>query len=155
MAKLDIGRSRFLELVKPYREAPSAASLLPGKRGREKGSYRLSEQAEQLISRGIEEFYLTREKPSVQALRRWLRQECRMAGLPTPSTKAITSRVAALPPVATMRAREGRKAANDRWEPARGALEAGYAPDLVQSDHTLITSLWSMTSTDNRLGDLG
>lgn len=138
MAKLGVRRSRFLELVKRYRETPSAASLLPGRRGREKGNCRLSKQTEHLISRGIEEFYLTREKPSVQALRRWLRHECRVAGLPTPSTKAITARIAALSPVATTRAREGRKAANDRWEPVRGALEADYALDLVQSDHTLI-----------------
>lgn len=137
-AELGIGRSRFYDLLKLYRNAPCAASLLPGRRGREPGTRHLAAEAEQLISRGIEEFYLTREKPSIQAFRRWLRHEARKAGVATPSTKAITARINGLPRQTTMSRREGFKAANDRWEPSRGAMEAGYALEVVQSDHTLV-----------------
>ncbi|WP_334182239.1 Mu transposase C-terminal domain-containing protein [Novosphingobium sp.] len=138
MSKLGLQRSRFHELLQRYRAAPCAASLLPGKRGRTCGSRNLSADVEQLISRGIEEHYLTREKPSVQALRRWLDHECRKSGIRPPSTKAITARVQALPPVSTARRRLGAKAANDRWEPNRAAMEAGFALEVVQSDHTLV-----------------
>ena len=99
MSTLGLQRSRFYELLQLYRAAPCAASLLPGKRGRTCGTRNLSADVEQLISRGIEEHYLTREKPSVQSLRRWLDHECRKSGIRPPSTKAITARVRALPPV--------------------------------------------------------
>lgn len=138
MRELGLRRSRFLELLKQYRAAPCAASLLPGRRGRAIGSRRLSSQTEELISKGIDEFYLTREKPNVEALRRWLRHECRKAGLRAPSTKAITARLSALSVVDVMERREGKKAAADRWEPNRRSMEADYALDLVQSDHTLV-----------------
>ncbi len=138
MEQLDLGRARFHKLLQLYRVSPVAASLLPRPRGREKGEQRLSSAAEQLIARGIAEYYLTLEKPSVQALRRWLRHEGRKVGLKVPSTKAIQTRLDRLAPQTVTARRQGAKAAADKWEPTRGVLEAGYALELVQSDHTLV-----------------
>lgn len=138
MAQLALGRARFHQLLKLYRASPVAASLLPRPRGRAKGEKRLSATAEQLIARGIAECYLTREKPSVQALRRWLRHEGQKVGVKVPSTKAIQTRLDRLAPQMVTARREGTKAAGDRWEPTRGVLEADYALELVQSDHTLV-----------------
>lgn len=135
---LGLGRARFHELLQLYRASPVAASLLPRPRGRERGEQRLSSAAEQLISRGIAECYLTLEKPSVQALRRWLRHEGQKIGLKVPSTKAIQARLDRLAPKTVMARRQGSKAAADKWEPTRGVLNASYALELVQSDHTLV-----------------
>ena len=135
---LGIGRSRLFELVRKYRVAPKAATLLPGRRGRIKGERRLPHDQEKLVVRALDECYLVAEKPSVADVRRWLRPECRKIGMPVPSTKAIQARIDALPPRQVMAAREGPKAAADKHRPVRGRLEAGYALELVQSDHTLI-----------------
>ncbi len=138
MEQLDLGRARFHKLLQLYRASPVAASLLPRPRGREKGEQRLSSAAEQLIARGIAEYYLTLEKPSVQALRRWLRHEGQKVGLKVPSTKAIQTRLDRLTPQTVTARRQGAKAAADKWEPTRGALAAGSALELVQSDHTRV-----------------
>ena len=55
-----------------------------------------------------------------------------------PSTKAIQARLDRLPPQTVTARRQGAKAAADKWEPTRGVLEASYALELVQSDHTLV-----------------
>ena len=136
--QLGLGRARFHELLQLYRASPVAASLLPRPRGRERGERRLSSAAEQLIARGIAECYLTLEKPSVQALRRWLRHEGQKIGLKVPSTKAIQARLDRLAPQTVTARRQGAKAAADKWEATRGVLEADYALELVQSDHTLV-----------------
>ena len=138
MVQLELGRARFHKLLQLYRASPAAASLLPRPRGREKGEQRLSAAAEHLIARGIAEFYLTLEKPSVQALRRWLRHEGTKIGVKVPSTKAIQARLARLAPQIVTARRQGAKSAADKWEPTRGVLEADYALELVQSDHTLV-----------------
>lgn len=126
MEQLGLGRARFHKLLQLYRASPVAASLLPRPRGRERGEQRLSSVAEQLIARGIAECYLTLEKPSVQALRRWLRYEGRKVGLRVPSTKAIQTRLDRLAPQTVAARRQGAKAAADKWEPTRGVLEADY-----------------------------
>ena len=136
--QLGLGRARFHELLQLYRASPVAASLLPRPRGRERGERRLSSAAEQLIARGIAECYLTLEKPSVQALRRWIRHEGQKIGLKVPSTKAIQARLDKLAPQTVTARRQGAKAAAGKWEPTRGVLEADYALELVQSDHTLV-----------------
>jgi len=136
--QLGLGRARFHELLQLYRASPVAASLLPRPRGRERGERRLSSAVEQLIARGIAECYLTLEKPSVQALRRWLRHEGQKIGLKVPSTKAIQARLDRLAPQTVTARRQGAKAAADKWEATRGVLEADYALELVQSDHTLV-----------------
>lgn len=138
MEQLGLGRARFHGLLQLYRASPIAAALLPRPRGREKGEQRLSAAVEQLIARGIAEYYLTLEKPSVQALRRWLRHEGMKIGVKVPSTKAVQARLDRLAPQTVTLRRQGVKAAADRWEPTRGVLTADYALELVQSDHTLV-----------------
>lgn len=137
-ASLGLGRSRLFELIRTYRASPQPASLLSGKRGRVRGERRLPSEQEDLIGRALRDVFLTAEKPSVASVRRWLRHECLKAGVPIPSMKAVRARIAALPPKDVIAARDGAKAAADRFRPVRGRLEAGYALELVQSDHTLV-----------------
>lgn len=73
-----------------------------------------------------------------EALRRWLRQEGQKIGLKVPSAKAIQARLDRLPPRTVTPRRPGSKTAADKWEPTRGVLEASYALELVQSDHTMV-----------------
>ncbi|MCP3736190.1 hypothetical protein M9979_15075 [Sphingomonas sp. RP10(2022)] len=48
------------------------------------------------------------------------------------------TRINALSPRQVVMTREGAKAAADQYRPVRGRLEANYAIELVQSDHTLV-----------------
>lgn len=137
MDQLGLGHARFHRLLQLYRGSPVAASLLPRRRGRERGEQRLPPAAEQLIARGIAECYLTLEKPSGQALRRWPamrgRSSARRRQAPRRSGRDWTGYL----PKRSWH-RQGANAIADKWEPTRGVLEADYALELVQSDHTLV-----------------
>ncbi|MCH8830846.1 MAG: hypothetical protein IID45_14825, partial [Planctomycetes bacterium] len=109
----------LFELIRAYRASPELASLLPGKRGRVRGERRLPSEQEDLISRALREVYLTAEKPNMASVRRWLRHECLKAGVPIPSLKALRARIVALPQKDIIAAREGAKAASDRFRPVR------------------------------------
>jgi putative transposase len=90
------------------------------------------------VDKLIREFYLSRQKPTVTALYRTIALECFEAGVAAPSYKAARTRVRALAARDTLRAREGAKAAGDRFRPIRASLSASEPLELVQIDHTVV-----------------
>ena len=83
--KLGVRRTRLYELIEQFRASPVASSLVARRRGPKEGSSRLTPDQDQLIDDAIKEFYRTRQKPSVNALRRHVRQLCRVRGARPPS----------------------------------------------------------------------
>ncbi|GAC1577616.1 MAG: hypothetical protein NVS3B5_09770 [Sphingomicrobium sp.] len=138
IATLKIERTRLLQLIREYRADPQARTLLTRKPGRARGERRMDAPCEALVEHSIEHCYLTCEKPSVQAVLRHLAHECKRLGMAVPSRKVIQARIDARPARQVLAAREGQKAAADKYRPIRGTLEANYALQLVQSDHTLV-----------------
>lgn len=91
-----------------------------------------------MINEAILQFYRTRQKPSVNALRRQLRQSWQSSGAPLPSWKAIKARVARTDARLLMRDREGAATARARFAPVVGEYRASHALEIVQVDHTKI-----------------
>jgi putative transposase len=136
--KLKIGRAMVYRLLARFRLSEQATSLLPTKPGRKPGSKELAVEQEKIVDKLIREFYLSRQKPTVTALHRTIALECFQADVPTPSYKAVRTPVRALAARDTLRAREGAKAAADRFRPIRASLSASEPLELVQIDHTLV-----------------
>ncbi len=76
-------------------------------------------------------------KPSVHALRRWLRYEGKIR-LKVLSTRAIQAHLTRRVHQIVSARRRAPKPAADNCELTRGVLEAIYALELIQSDHTLV-----------------
>jgi putative transposase len=89
-------------------------------------------EQEKIVDKLIRGFYLSRQKPTVTALHRTIALECFQADVPTPSYKAVRTRVRALGARDTLRAREGAAAA-DRFRPIRASLSASEPLELVQN----------------------
>lgn len=136
--KLGVKRTRLYELIERFRASPVVSSLVAGRRGPKNGSSRLSPEQDQLIDDAIKEFYRTRQKPSVNALRRRLRQLCELRGLRPPSWDAIKARVARTDERLLVRDREGAEAARARFSPVVGEFHASHALEVVQIDHTKV-----------------
>ncbi|WFU07480.1 DDE-type integrase/transposase/recombinase (plasmid) [Rhizobium sp. CB3171] len=132
--ELGLRRTRLYELIRAYREHPLTSSLLPQPAGTRRGSRRLPDETEAVIGEALRDFYKTRQKPSINQLHKEIRRLCRLRGVRVPSWHTVKARIA---PAALIAARNGLKAARDRFQPVPGQYEAAYAFDIVQIDHTL------------------
>jgi putative transposase len=135
---LGLSRSQVYRLIKAFREKPVTQSLVVGKPGSRKGARRLRPEVEVVIEEVIGAVYKRRERPTKQYLLREIRAACRAAGFTPPSRKAVSSRLAAHPPREMAKAREGAKAARNRYDPVRPGLRPSTPLAIVQIDHTKV-----------------
>lgn len=135
-AELGLSRSRVFELVARYRAEPVTSSLVDRPEGFPKGRRRLAPEIDQVVASEIERFYLTRPKPTLARLLREIRHACYERGLRAPTRKTIAARVAAIDRERLTRARDGAKAASDRYRPVTRSYTADYPLQIVQIDHT-------------------
>jgi putative transposase len=136
--ELGLKRTRLYELIGVYREHPVTSSLLPRRAGTRRGSRRLPDDTEAIIAEAVRDFYKTPQKPSINRLHKEIRRLCRSRGVRAPSWHAVKARIEAMDPAELTKAREGSKAARDRFRPVPGEYAADFAFDVVQIDHTLV-----------------
>jgi len=136
--KLRLSRSRIYELLARYRENPVTSSLVDLHDGFPKGRSRLTCEVERLINAEIEKFYLSRPKPTIAQLVRKIRFSCLEQNLRPPARQTVALRVNAVERARLTEARDGIKAAADRFRPVLAAYEAQYPLQVVQMDHTLV-----------------
>ena len=136
--QLGLKRSRLYDLIKAYKARPITSSLLTAAAGTQTGSRRLSEGIEAVIAGAIEDFFKSRQKPSINALHNEVRRRCCQQGLRAPCWTSLRDRVAVIDPAELVAAREGAKAARSRYHPVPGTYQIERAFEVVQIDHTLV-----------------
>ncbi len=137
-ADLGCGPTHAYALLRRYLADARLTSLLPRRRGPERGISLLDQEVDALIGEVIDAVYLTRQRPRIAHLIEEVRRRCIGEGLPIPSRKAITARLRTRSAREVVAKREGPKAARDRYLPAVGSLEAHWPLSLIQIDHTLV-----------------
>lgn len=135
--ELGLRRTRLYELIRAYSDDPVTSSLLPQPAGTRRGSRRLPDETEAAIAEALRDFYKTRHKPNINQLHKEIRRLCRLRGARVPSWHAVKARIASSDPAGLTAARNGTKAASDRFRPVPGQYEAEHAFNVVQIDHTL------------------
>lgn len=133
---LGLRRARLYALIERYRREPVTSSMLGAKPGPPRGARHLADDVEAVIEEAIASYYLSRQRPSVSALHDHIRQLCRARGVAIPSRNAVRARVASVDRRALVGAREGAKAARDRFKPVVREYSADHALHIVQIDHT-------------------
>ena len=119
-----------------YEASGRLTSLLPRDR-KDKGTRRLPEQVEGLLSAVIEEEYLTTQRKSVTKVYEELRRRCLAAGVEAPHANTLRARIAELTEYKKLRHRAGRKTADQKLSPIEGAFPGANWPlAVVQIDHT-------------------
>jgi len=136
--QLGLKRSRLYELIKAYKARPITSSLLSAAAGTQTGSRRLPEVIETVIAKAIEDFFKSRQKPSINALHKEVRRRCSQQGLRAPCWTSVRDRVTAVDPAELVAAREGAKAARNRYHPVPGTYKIERAFEVIQIDHTLV-----------------
>jgi len=134
--ELGLSKTQIFELVSRYRENPVTSALLDRPAGCPKGRRRLDPDLDKLIEAEIESFFLARPKPNVSQLMRSIAFACQAQGRRAPSRRAVEARIAGIERDRATRARDGPKAASDRFRPVTASYCADYPLQIVQMDHT-------------------
>src|SRR5258707_498171 len=136
--RMGVGRAYFYRLLAAYRLRPQTSTLLPRAGGRPSGLHLLPARTESLIHKCIEEFYMSRVRPSFAALTRRITQECRRVEVPIPNYRTIRRRLATYDPKELSKARFGAKAAGEEFRPVRANTQPTLPFQLLQIDHSPI-----------------
>ena len=82
-SELNIGLATLYRWIKLYNNAGSLEGLIPEKRGRKKGTKRLSAHVEKIIKDVINSIYLNKQRSSAQKVVQEVRRRCMDDKLPT------------------------------------------------------------------------
>ena len=135
-----------------YRKDPRASVLARKPGGRPTGLNLLDPAVDKVIRHAIQKYYLRREKPPKEYIVVRAQSLARRLNLEPPSRKAILLRLSREEGWLTDRAREGSKAAKQKWEVRTGQLSVHKPLELIQIDHTPADAL---VLSNDRLKILG
>ncbi|WP_122613430.1 Mu transposase C-terminal domain-containing protein [Pseudomonas viridiflava] len=122
-----------------YNEWGELLALVPRKRGWQTGNSRISREADELITKVIKDYYLTKQRPSVQKAIEQVRELCDQFKIPPPSATAIRARIKAVSDRDYLRGRGFSDKARNKYTPSPGTFPgADYPLAIVQVDHTPI-----------------
>ncbi len=131
-----VHKSTLYRWLQRYKENATMSSLLPKSPGSAKGSRRIADSADRIITEIIEGRYLTRQRLSISLVQRDIALRCREEGVGTPSESTLRRRIHEIPRAVELRRREGGHAAQT-VEPLHGSFDGGDAPlSVIQIDHT-------------------
>ncbi|WP_158676694.1 Mu transposase C-terminal domain-containing protein [Psychrobacter sp. Marseille-P5312] len=123
--------------VDAYQSTGSIGSLIDQKRGWKKGTKRLNEETENLINEVINNFYLTVQRPNVQATIREIHRRCYVEDIEKPSKNTIRNRIKEIKEKDLLRGRGQRKRAKQKFTAKAGHFpDAKYPLSVIQIDHT-------------------
>jgi putative transposase len=117
-------------------EGGRTSALVPRKRGRRNGSVMVAGGVEGIIEEHLTRYYLRRERPSLARVVTEIRSACLERGLQPPTRRTVQRRLDAMDAREVMKAREGAKAARQRFAPVTGRNRSERPLDVVQIDHT-------------------
>ena len=105
----------------------------------DKGKNLLDPRLDEVIASGIEIHYLTKQKKSVSRVITEIRKACAKEDIEPPHANTIRNRLKRIGGYQKLKAREGNKAARDKFTPIKGHFPGADFPLAVtQMDHTLV-----------------
>ncbi|WP_281369208.1 DNA-binding domain-containing protein, partial [Microvirga mediterraneensis] len=117
-------------------EGGRTSALVPQKRGRRAGTTVISSAVEELIEEHLRRYFLRRERPSLSRVVLEIRIACGERSWQAPTRRTIQRRLDAMDEREVMKAREGAKAARQKFGPVPGTNRADLPLDVMQIDHT-------------------
>ncbi len=135
-AELAVSVATLYRRVANYKNSGLLSAFLPTRRPGGQGKARLPDDVELIIKDRIEHFYLTDQKPTIEATTKEIRRLCSNAGLSLPSLNTVRLRIQWLDEKQRVKKRDGTKAAR-RFTPLKSPIpDASWPLALVQIDHT-------------------
>lgn len=123
--------------LRAYKKANSISALIPDKRGWKAKKSRLPKKIEEVIDRGIKDFYLTIQKPSISKVVDYILAQCQKEGLDAPHPNSIRNRINNISVYTRLKHQGQKSLIQDKLSPAVKEFPgADYPLSFVQIDHT-------------------
>jgi putative transposase len=133
---MGVGRAYFYRLLSAYKLRPQTSTLLPRRDGLPTGTHLLPPGTESIVHKCIEEFYMSRVRPSFAALTRTISHECHRSHILPPNFRTIKRRLETYDPKDLVASRFGSKAAREAFRPVQEHYLPTLPFQLVQIDHS-------------------
>jgi|LGOV01.1.fsa_nt_gb putative transposase len=124
--------------LKKYKSTGTLIGLLPKTSGRIRGETRINHNTENIMQSVIENYYLSKQKPSAQKVINKILIECKNQNITPPSKNTIRNRIHKLSEYNVLRKQGNKSLARTKFEPAPGKYIADYPLQVVQIDHTKV-----------------
>lgn len=135
--KMGVHFTTLYRWLKKYKSTGTLAGLLPRPSGRKKGETRLDYMTEQVMQDVINTYYLSSQKPSIQAVINKINIECKNRDITSPSKNTVRNRIHKLSEYDILKKQGNRSMARTKFEPVPGKFEAEYPMQLIEIDHTI------------------
>ncbi|WP_305798462.1 DNA-binding domain-containing protein, partial [Thioclava sp. F28-4] len=135
--ELGVSRATVWRWIKRLvEEGGRTSALAPRKRGRPTGTTLISSRVEAVIEEHLRRCFLRRERPSLSRVVTEIRSACWQQGLQPPTRRTVQRRLDAMDAREVAKAREGAKAARQKFAAVTGENKANQPLEVVQIDHT-------------------
>jgi len=134
--KIGVHFTTLYRWLKKYKSTGTLTGLLPKPSGRKKGETRLDFMTEDVMQEVINNYYLTKQRPSVQSVIIKINIVCKNRGISAPSKNTIRNRIHKLTEYDVLKKQGNRSTARTKFEPVPGKFKAEYPMQLIQIDHT-------------------
>lgn len=123
--------------IQAYFSYGSIAGLVDQKRGWQTGESRLDKVQESVIAEVINEFYLHKQRPSIEQTIREVHRVCSNRDIEKPSRRTIRQRILKISEQERLKKRGQREKARNKFEPKPNQFpDAVYPLSVIQIDHT-------------------
>lgn len=135
--ELKMDAATLYRWLQRYRSLGVVAALAPRKRGWQPGHSRISAHVETVISKVIDDVYLTKQRTTGQKVVREVVRRCKEAGLQPPHATTVRARIARISEKRRLQARGFKELASNKFTPTPGSFPGADFPlAVVQIDHT-------------------
>ena len=123
--------------IQAYNSLGSIAGLVSRKRGWAEGNSRLSKEQDELVTAVINEFYLHKQRPTIEQTIREVQRVSSQKGLDSPSRRTIRQRILRISEEERLRKRGQKEKAKNKFTPKPNSFpNADFPLSVIQIDHT-------------------
>lgn len=123
--------------IQAYNSLGSIAGLVDRKRGWAKGNSRLSKEQDELVTVIINEFYLHKQRPTIEQAIREVQRVASQKGIESPSRRTIRQRILRISEEERLRKRGQKKKAKNKFTPKPNNFpNVDFPLSVIQIDHT-------------------
>lgn len=123
--------------IQAYNSLGSIAGLVSRKRGWAEGNSRLSKEQDELVTAVINEFYLHKQRPTIEQTIREVQRVASQKGLDSPSRRTIRQRILRISEEERLRKRGQKEKAKNKFTPKPNSFpNVDFPLSVIQIDHT-------------------
>ena len=123
--------------IQAYNSLGSITGLVNRKRGWAEGNSRLSKEQDELVTAVINEFYLHKQRPTIEQAIREVQRVASQKGLDSPSRRTIRQRILRISEEERLRKRGQKEKAKNKFTPKPNSFpNVGFPLSVIQIDHT-------------------